>query len=228
MNFHHYDLGNCDAATGLVVVIDVLRAFSTAAYAFAAGAEQIYLVSTVEDAFKLKRKISNSKIMGEVDGIPVEGFDFGNSPNQFDRLNLSGIPLIQRTTSGTQGIIRSRSAAQLIATGFCTAGAVVRKIKDWSPADISFVSTGKRPGGWGDEDQACADYLQACLLGDAVDPGQYLDRVKNSIPGQYFQNPNMIDYPEIDLDYCLQLDKFDFVMSVAKSNGHLRMQASKL
>jgi 2-phosphosulfolactate phosphatase len=228
LNFHHFDLRNCESATGLVVVIDVLRAFSTAAYAFAAGVEEIYLVSSVEDAFTLKRNISYSKIMGEVDGIPVEGFDFGNSPNQFDGLDLSGIPLIQRTTSGTQGVIRSRSADQLITTGFCTAGAVVNKIKEWSPANISFVSTGKRPGGWGDEDQACADYLQACLLDEGVDPEKYLDRVKNSIPGRYFLNPNMIDYPEIDLDYCLQLDKFDFVMSVAKSNGHLRMQASKL
>lgn len=228
MNFHHYDLENCDSATGLVVVIDVLRAFSTAAFAFNAGVEEIFLVSTVEDAFKLKGKIRNSKVMGEVDGIPVEGFDFGNSPAQFDGLELSGILLIQRTTSGTQGVIRSRSADRLITTGFCTAGAVVRKIMDWSPADISFVSTGKRPGGWGDEDQACADYIQACLLNEEVDPEKYLERVKRSIPGQFFQNPDMIDYPEIDLDYCMRLDKFNFVMSVTRVNGHLRMQASKL
>ena len=34
----------CGEATGTVVVIDVLRAFTTAAYAFAAGAADITLV----------------------------------------------------------------------------------------------------------------------------------------------------------------------------------------
>ena len=40
-------LQNCHTATGTVVVIDVLRAFTTAAYAFDAGADDITLVSTV-------------------------------------------------------------------------------------------------------------------------------------------------------------------------------------
>jgi len=38
------------AATGVVVVIDVMRAFTTAAYAFEAGIGEIELVSTVEEA----------------------------------------------------------------------------------------------------------------------------------------------------------------------------------
>ncbi len=102
MKFHHFSLENCESAPGLVVVIDVLRAFSTAAYAFAEGVEEIYLVSTVEEAFSMKEEINHATIMGEVDGLMVEGFDFGNSPPQFDGLNLTGVPLIQRTTSGTQ------------------------------------------------------------------------------------------------------------------------------
>lgn len=36
------------SATGDVVIIDVVRAFTTAAYAFAAGIEEIVLVATVE------------------------------------------------------------------------------------------------------------------------------------------------------------------------------------
>ncbi len=37
-----------DGVQGPIVVVDVLRAFTTAAYAFAAGAEAIYLVASVE------------------------------------------------------------------------------------------------------------------------------------------------------------------------------------
>ena len=38
MKIHYATLESCHDATGTVVVIDVLRAFTTAAYAFAAGA----------------------------------------------------------------------------------------------------------------------------------------------------------------------------------------------
>jgi len=54
---------NAGEATGHVVVIDVLRAFTTAAYAFAAGIEEIELVATPEEA--LARPGFR---MGEVDG----------------------------------------------------------------------------------------------------------------------------------------------------------------
>jgi 2-phosphosulfolactate phosphatase len=228
LHFHHFNLENCGSAAGLVIVIDVLRAFSTAAYAFAAGAEEIFLVSTVEDAFALKEEINQSRIMGEVDGLPVEGFDYGNSPAQFDGSNLSGIPLIQRTTSGTQGVVLSQNAETLLTTSFCNAGATAEYIESLSPTAVSFVITGKRPGGWGDEDQACADYIQSLVLKQNEDPEQFLDRVRRSIPGRYFQNSKMPEYPLRDLEYCLEISKFNFIMAVQRSGEHLRLQCSTL
>jgi 2-phosphosulfolactate phosphatase len=126
-------LENCKSATGFVVVIDVLRAFSTAAYAFAAGAGVIHLVSKVEDAFALKEEIDYSRIMGEVDGLQVDGFDYGNSPAQFNNVDLSGVPLIQRTTSGALGVVESIHADKLFTASFCNAGATVRYIDRLSP-----------------------------------------------------------------------------------------------
>jgi len=67
-------------ATGLAVVIDVFRAFTTAAYVMANGAERIYPVETVEEAFELKRSHHNWILMGEREGKQVPGFDYGNSP----------------------------------------------------------------------------------------------------------------------------------------------------
>jgi 2-phosphosulfolactate phosphatase len=212
----------------MVVVIDVLRAFSTAAYAFSAQADEIYLVSTIEDAFTLKKAINHSRIMGEVDGLPVKGFDYGNSPAQFDDENLSGIPLIQRTTSGTQGVVLSRNAKSLLTTSFCNAGATAKYIRKMSPGEVSFVITGKRSGGWGDEDQACADYIKSLILEQDVNPEQFLERVRKSTPGRYFLDPDMADYPLRDLEYCLQINKFNFVMRVHRLNEHLRLQCSTL
>ena len=41
MKFNYTSLETCHTASGLVVVIDVLRAFSNAAYAFSRGAKEI-------------------------------------------------------------------------------------------------------------------------------------------------------------------------------------------
>lgn len=43
-----------DGVVGPVVVIDVIRAFTTAAYAFGSGAAEIYLVGDVEEAVAFK------------------------------------------------------------------------------------------------------------------------------------------------------------------------------
>ena len=92
-----------------MVAIDVLRAFSTAAYALAAGVDSIVLVSTIEEAFALKDRLPGVLLMGEVGGLPIEGFDFDNPPAPFETLNLLGRRMVQRTSAGTQGIVAAGS-----------------------------------------------------------------------------------------------------------------------
>lgn len=82
LKFQQATLQTCGEARGVVVIIDVLRAFSTAAYALANGAVEISLVGTVEEAFELRAGLPGALIMGEVLGLPVLGFDFSNSPTR--------------------------------------------------------------------------------------------------------------------------------------------------
>ena len=129
MKFQHATLENCEQLSGIVVVIDVLRAFTSAAYAFAAGAESILLVSTVEEAFQLKQDYPAALLIGEQDGLPIDGFDFGNSPVPFVMLDLTGRIIIQRTSAGTQGVVRSKNAQVLLATSFCCANVTAQYIR---------------------------------------------------------------------------------------------------
>src|SRR5690606_2691817 len=92
-------------AEGAAVVVDVLRAFTTAAAAFAAGAEHIVLVGTVEEALALKRANPGWLAMGEAGGRWIEGFDLSNSPFQTLARELTGAVIVQRTGAGTQGVI---------------------------------------------------------------------------------------------------------------------------
>lgn len=223
MEFRRATLENCDQATGTVVVIDVLRAFSTAAYAFNAGAKEIILVSGVEEALRLREEIPGALVMGEVGGYKVEGFDFGNSPTEILGQTLAGCSLIHRTSAGTQGVVRSRRADEVLTSSFVCASATALYLKAGNPESVTFVVTGSgRPGTVpeeGDEDAACADYLEAWLRGSSPNPNTYLERVINSPAGMRFADPEEPELPASDLDYCLRLNAFDFAMRVTYQDG---------
>ena len=97
MNIEKIPLSACHHAEGLLVVIDVLRAFTTAAFAFSRGAQEIELVGTVEEAFLKKQKDPSLLLIGEVGGQPIPGFDFSNSPPEISLAVLSANPCVQRT-----------------------------------------------------------------------------------------------------------------------------------
>ena len=223
MKFIYTTLETCHTATGIVLVIDVLRAFSTAAYAFSRGAKEIMLVSSVEEALELKERTPNSKMMGEVGGLPPEGFDFGNSPTRILEQDLTGITLIQRTGAGTQGAVRSENADIMLAVSFVVAKATMEYVLRLKPDEITFVITG---GADNAEDLACAEFLQKIFLGQAVDKSNYIHRVISSRDA--FQH--MDDHPQFprsDLDYCTRINAFDFAMPITRENDQLTVRAVK-
>jgi 2-phosphosulfolactate phosphatase len=228
MEFNKVSLETCERATGVVVVIDVIRAFTTAAFAFAAGAETIALVGTAEEAFALRRQHPDCLIMGEVNGLPVDGFDFGNSPAALADIDLTGRHLIQRTSTGTQGVVRSTQANRLLTSSFCCAQATVDCINRLAPEKVTFVIAGLKPGGYGDEDMACADYLEALLRKEEVDVVDYLRRVTESTTSQrLFANPDKPKFRWEDVECCIDVDRFDFAMVVERSDGQLIMSPLK-
>ena len=219
MKFHYTNLETCHEATGVVVVIDVIRAFTNAAFAFSRGAKEIYPVSGVEEALQLKAQIPNSLVCGEVGGIPPEGFDFGNSPTQTNALDLNGKIIVQRTGAGTQGVVKSVKADTMLAASLAVASATVNYIRKLNPETVTFVITGQYAPEHGDEDLACAEYLEALLKGLQPEPNSFTERVFKSRDALMHLDPNQPACPRSDLDYCTNTDAFDFAMLVNKENG---------
>ena len=109
----------------MVVVIDVLRSFTTAAYAFAAGACRIHPVETVAEAMHLQRLNPAALTTGAIaGGDPVREFDYGNSPTALAGADLHGRTLIQTTAAGVRGLLRFADARTVYA-GTLVAGAAV-------------------------------------------------------------------------------------------------------
>jgi 2-phosphosulfolactate phosphatase len=227
MKFKRVTLETCSDATGTVVVIDVLRAFTTAAFAFSAGAKEIILVHEIAEAFALQQRIPSVLLMGEVDGFPIEGFDYGNSPSALMNLDLTGQRLIQRTSRGTLGVVRSTQANMILTSCFCCARATADFILDHAPDRVTFVITGLGENGLGDEDVACADYLESLLQGHQPTPKPFLARVRESVTGQLFLDPSYPELPADDLPCCTDLDRFDFALLVRRKNGLLVMKPTQ-
>ena len=223
MEFEYETLDTCSRATGLVVVIDVIRAFTTAAFAMAAGATAITMAGSVEDAIMRRNQIPKALLMGEEQGLPPEGFDFGNSPSAIDGMDLNRCHLVFRTSNGTQGVVRSVRADTLLAGSFCCAQATVNYIKRLSPKRVSFVITGAGPGGRGDEDLACAEYLAALLKDSNPNPESYLKRVKGSLAGKFFADPANTQFLWQDIECCIDLDRFDFALEIMRRDDGLVM-----
>lgn len=224
MQMYQSTLESCGTATGMVVAIDVLRAFTTAAYAFAAGAREILLVGTVAEALALRAQVPDALVMGEVDGLPVQEFDLDNSPAALLGRDLYGRTLIQRTTAGTQGIVRSHAADALLAASFVCAGATARYVARSELSRVTFVVTGVVAGRDGDEDAACADYLMALLRGTTPDAAPFLQRVHASFSGRLFADPARPEFPAADLACCAEVDRFDFAMPVERRDGGFVMR----
>lgn len=215
-------LQNQPIATDTVVVIDVLRSFTTAAVVLARGARAIYPVERIADAAALFGKIPNPVSIGAVGGgDPVPGFDFGNSPSQLMQADLSGRTVVMTTAAGVRGLQRFRHARRLYAASLVCATATAAAIRAAGAREVCFVITGEWVDRDGDEDLACADYIEALLRGEAAAPDALIQRVRSSDFGQRFTAGTWPNLPLADLDIATQADLFDFAMPVRREGGRL-------
>ncbi len=216
-------LAEADQARGIAVVIDVLRAFTTAAFAFDHVAVRILPVTSVAEALTRKQELPGALVMGEVNGIKPEGFDLSNSPGALREWDLAGRVLIQRTSAGTQGLVRAIRADALYAASFVVARATAHQLIRNQADVISFVVTGISEGRDGEEDLACAEYIQALVEGDDPDPAPYLARVASSTVGRDFSSGSLGYLLQEDFQLSVLVNHFDFTMPVRRVEGRLVM-----
>jgi len=223
MRIRHLFLNRLEATPephDVVVVIDVLRSFSTAAYAFTAGARAIHPVETATEALALQQVLPQCLTTGAVPGgDPVPGFDFGNSPAALAGVDLQGRKLIQTTAAGVRGLLRFANAPSVFAGSLVCARATADAIRRLQPRQVTLLITGEWVDRDGDEDVACADYLEALLAGGMPDPAPYEERVRRSDFGRRFAAGDNPSLPLLDLDLCARADCFDFAMLAVRRTG---------
>jgi 2-phosphosulfolactate phosphatase len=202
-------------APSVAVVVDVMRAFTVTARAFARGAEKIVLAGSLAEALALKA--GHPDRVALKDGAPAPGFDLVNSPGLLRSADLAGRTVVQKTTAGTVGALAVKDASLVLCAGFVVAGATARLLRERAAEQVTFVVTGE--DGRADEDLACAQYIAGRATGTDLDAAGFLRRAAASrAANELAEGVRQGVHPD-DVALCLEVDRFPFAMVAAREDS---------
>jgi 2-phosphosulfolactate phosphatase len=118
---------------------------------------------------------------------------------------------VQRTSSGTQGVVAASGAQAIVLGSFVIATATVRYLRERAN-EVTIVAMGQNALEDADEDLACARYL-AASLSDGRPPMPTVtllaDRDGEAWPDWF---------PRRDAELALELDRFAFALPVSRED----------
>jgi 2-phosphosulfolactate phosphatase len=103
-----------DREGSVCVVVDVLRASSSIVTLLERGARHVVAARDTAEARALQKRLPGHLLCGEEHGLPPEGFDYGNSPSEFARVDLGGKAVILATSNGTRVLAGLAEAPALL------------------------------------------------------------------------------------------------------------------
>ncbi|MCL6601583.1 MAG: 2-phosphosulfolactate phosphatase [Paenibacillus sp.] len=203
------------------VVIDVIRAFTFAHYAFIRGVKEILLAGTTDSAFQMKEEHPEYMLAGEKNGLHIAGFDLDNSPVSLLGADLLGKTLVQMTTNGVKATLNALHAQHVFVTGFSNARTTAEHILTTFGAHQNIQIIASHPTG--DEDLACAEYMKAIVENRDSHPAPIASRIQTSEAAHKFYDVNRPEFRSGDIELCLEELNTPYVMKVSQKNNSPRI-----
>ncbi len=163
---------------GVAVVIDVLRASTSITYALANGAAAVIPCTSVEEARRIADAESTERLLlaGERGGVHIDGFDLGNSPQQYTRAVVAEKTIVFTTSHGTPALDQAKCATIGLVGSFVNINAVIRAaVRHGRPIHLVCSGTGGQPSL---EDCACAAYMAKGIWAAAGKPDTVTDETR--------------------------------------------------
>ena len=186
------------------VVIDVLRATSTAAVLLGRGVARLW-IATVDEARELSPQshlLVSERVAGGID----------NSPSLAASLALDARLPVLVTTNGTRALAAAeRHAPLVLAASFLNLGATVEHLAAAAPGRVLLVPAGDFDTGERHlEDELCADALAAALAGRPLELAPLFARVRREprVQRRLEEEPILAG----DLDLSLTGDRYPVAM----------------
>jgi 2-phosphosulfolactate phosphatase len=205
----------------IAVVVDVLRATSTIVEALANGAKSIYPVASIDAAVKLAQNVGRDQVLlcGERRGLPIDGFDLGNSPREFTPDRVAGKLLVMTTTNGTPALLATTAARETLVASFLNLSAVLAELAAGG-LPVTVVCGGREKR-FSLDDAVCAG---AVVLGGERSPGRSAGMPDTAQAAALLASARLDDLKGLfaetaagrqlleaglgeDLEFCAQLDR---------------------
>ena len=232
-----------ELAGGAVVVIDVLRATTTIIHAVAAGAREVIPCLEIDDARRVASGFPPGAALlgGERGGVKIEGFDLGNSPEEYNGATVGGKTVVLTTTNGTRAMMLCRQAKRVLVGAFVNASAAARALvreervhllcagteREITREDVLFAGRAaysllrESPGSEPEQNDSCRlarECYQNVLSADGVEPSAGVNSRFEEIAAltqelRHSQGGrNLIDVGlDRDIGVAAQLDRFAIV-----------------
>jgi 2-phosphosulfolactate phosphatase len=214
-------IAGAQQATGVAVVIDVFRAFTTEAYLARQGAKKIIPVADINLAYEYKRQNPHRILIGERHGVMLPGFDWGNSPSQISNIDFSDKTIVHTTSAGTQGLVNAINAQCVLSGSLVNAAAIAKFILKKHFDTVSLVCMGLEGLSQTEEDNLCAVYIENLLHGKKINIKSEIENLKKTTGAKFFDKAQNHIFPKEDFFCCTDVDKFNFVLKLQKDDQGL-------
>lgn len=111
----------------VTVAIDLLRATTAVCAAFQAGCKSIVPLDTLEGMARFREH--GRLLAAERNGCKVGNAEYGNSPTEYLRHDMTGVRLAYSTTNGTLSILRAADADLALVGAFANLTALCERLR---------------------------------------------------------------------------------------------------
>ncbi len=213
------------AAGDAAIVVDAVRSGATLAVIAANGNPPIYLAASAPDALAHRDgERPDAWAGGELDGLPLPGFQFGNSPREVDAMDFGGREIVFGTVNGPRAARMASAAKHVSMAGFLNLTAAGERAAATDPDTVRIVCAGSHRV-FALDDAVCAGLIAARLVAmgaeaedsalAAVALAERFDDVPAMLRISDSGRRLMAIGLEADLDFCAQIDRTERVPTLA-------------
>jgi 2-phosphosulfolactate phosphatase len=208
----------------VTVVIDVFRAFATAAYILHQRPREYLLTSTSASAGRLAAADPDALLVGKPEIGARIAYHIPNSPTRVVESQIAGRRVVHRTEAGARGVLAADGI--VLVAGFVNARATAAWLRRMR-AHVRFWPMGHEAASPTLEDDLCAACIESLLIGRTFDLSPHREALREGT-GRYFFGEDQWQYPHEDFERCLELDRFGFAIQAEVRGDHARLSTVEL
>lgn len=193
------------------------------AAAISAGAAGIRVFGSLEDVRAAAAVFKGEKLLaGEVDALPPDGFDLGNSASDFTAERCGGKTILMSTTNGTKALVAS-TGAKVLLTGSLANAAATAAVVVQAGLPVTMVCSGTQGEVSFEDLVGCGAVMEAMGEITLENDTAMLARIAwqsardnlSAVFRETFSGHNLARVKLLpDLDFCTKLNRYDLACRV--------------